>query len=418
MIEKAIRNAFEKGDADDRAFREKVYRSAFAALERALQANPNLSPDVVEKRREALQAKVIEIETEFIPAVPSVDPPSVQPQASEPGPDWSIAPSVEPDNGRPVTAAPPVDPVAARMSRAPDPVVAAPEPVVETPATPKSVAQEPAEPRLPEPPAAPRPEASQHRPQPEPFFPDVSDFDNSGPSPESRLDEAEVSTDGGPNVATERRRRPLTAVFLGVTVLALAAIGIWWGISTGLIKIPGAPQTDEITQLPPEDEEFTPGEEEAPLKPGEADAGRNWILVFSPSDPTTLNAPADTKAEVINNDSGDFVRIRSSAAGSAISFDVSKGVLEQLAGKHAVFDVVARAEEGKETQFSVDCNFGELGDCGRKRYQAGHDKGDFLFEMDLPAKAPGAEGTIAINSDVEGGGKALDVYEVKVSVSE
>ncbi len=417
MIEKAIRNAFDKGDADDRAFREKVYRSAFAALERALQANPNLSPDVAEKRREALQAKVIEIETEFIPAVPSVDPPSAQPL--DPGPDWSFTPSVEPDDGRPVSAAPPVDPIATRMSPAPDPAVAAPEPAVETPAAPKSATPEPAEPRLPEPPAAPQHEASQHRPLPEPFFPDVSDFDSSaGPSPEARMDEAEVSTDGGPNVATERRRRPLTAVFLGVTVLALAAIGIWWAISTGLIKIPGGSETDEITQLPPDDEEFTPGEEEAPQKPGEADAERNWILVFSPTDPTTINAPADTKAEVMNSDSGDFVRIRSSAAGSAISFDVAKGVLEQIAGKHAVFDVVARAEEGKETQFSVDCNFGELGDCGRKRYQAGHDKGDFLFEMDLPAKAPGAEGTIAINSDVEGGAKALDVYEVKVSVSE
>lgn len=411
MIEKAIRNAFEKGDADDRAYREKVYRSAFAALERALQANPNLSPEIAEKRREALQAKVIEIETEFIPAVPSVDPPSAQSPPSEPGPDWSFAPSVEPDNDRPVSAAPSVDPVAERMSRAPEPVAAAS-------VAGESEIAEPAEPRLPEPPVASQLDKSPHHPLPEPFFPDASDFDTArGPSPEPAMDEAEISAAGGPNVAPERRR-PLTAVFLGVTLLALAAIGIWWAISTGLVKIPGAPETDEITQLPPDDEEFTPGEEEAPLKPGEADAERNWILVFSPSDPTTLNAPADTKAEVMNDDSGGFVRIRSSAAGSAISFDVAKGVLEQIAGKHAVFDVIARAEEGKETQFSVDCNFGELGDCGRKRYQASRDKSDFLFEMDLPAKAPGAEGTIAINSDVEGGGKALDVYEVKVSISE
>ncbi|TIT51293.1 MAG: hypothetical protein E5W72_11680, partial [Mesorhizobium sp.] len=35
-IEKAIRNAFEKGNAEDRTFRERVYRSAFAALDRAL----------------------------------------------------------------------------------------------------------------------------------------------------------------------------------------------------------------------------------------------------------------------------------------------------------------------------------------------------------------------------------------------
>ena len=74
VIEKAIRNAFEKGDADDRAFREKVYRSAFAALERALQANPDLAPETAAKRRSDLQAKIAEIETEFIPAVAPVRP--------------------------------------------------------------------------------------------------------------------------------------------------------------------------------------------------------------------------------------------------------------------------------------------------------------------------------------------------------
>ena len=68
VIEKAIRSALEKGDADDRAFREKVYRSAFAALERALEANPDLAPEIAGKRRSDLQAKITEIETEFIPA--------------------------------------------------------------------------------------------------------------------------------------------------------------------------------------------------------------------------------------------------------------------------------------------------------------------------------------------------------------
>lgn len=388
VIEKAIRNAFEKGDADDRAFREKVYRSAFAALERALQANPNLAPEQGERRRVALQAKITEIETEFIPAVPAVE----TPVASAPA---DSAPSVELDSGRVAPAAPPVQPATVAPAKPADPVI--PEPVAKR-----------------EPGAEKAPPAG---PLPEPFFPDATDFDTPAPR-RPQADDGEVSAADGPNVQPERRRRPLTAVFLGVTLLALAAIGVWWGISTGLIKIPGAAQTDDIVQLPPEEEEFTPGAEEAPQKPGEADADRNWILVFSPSDPTTLNAPSDTRADVMNDDSGSFIRIRSSSSGSAISFDVAQGVLEQIAGKHAVFDIVARAEEGKETQFSIDCNFGEFGDCGRKRYQAVYQKGDFLFEMDLPAKPPGAEGTIAINSDVENGGKALDVYEIKVSVSE
>ena len=400
-IEKAIRSAFEKGDADDRAFREKVYRSVFAALDRALQGNPNLAPEVAEKRRSDLQATIAEIETEFIPAVPSVDTPINS--ASDPaGRFENEVPSVDFDDDRRAPGAPPPAVDATRRA-AVDPVVPVPEPI---------------EPRLPGTPAASRADAVSGRPIPEPFFPDTTDFGPEG----SRLGEppvasAEVSAAGGPNVAHDRRR-PMAAIFLSVTLLALAAIGVWWAISTGLVKLPEPPDTDIITEVPPEDESFTPGEEEAPQKPGEADAERNWILVFSPSDPTTVNAPGDTKADQMSDDSGDFVRIRSGASGSAITFDVAQGVLEQISGKHATFDIVARAEEGQETQFSVDCNFGELGDCGRKRYAAGYEKGDFLFEIELPAKAPGAEGTIAINSDVDNGGKAIDVYEIKVSVAE
>ncbi|MER9472865.1 hypothetical protein NKI60_09900, partial [Mesorhizobium sp. M0520] len=99
-IEKAIRNAFEKGNADDRAFRERVYRSAFAALDRALQANPNVTVEVAIKRRKAVQAKITEIESEFLPAVadvaaptdsleaaPAVEPPAETETEAEPTPD-------------------------------------------------------------------------------------------------------------------------------------------------------------------------------------------------------------------------------------------------------------------------------------------------------------------------------------------
>ncbi|RWK67297.1 MAG: hypothetical protein EOR45_35765, partial [Mesorhizobium sp.] len=87
-IEKAIRNAFEKGNAEDRAFRERVYRSAFAALDRALQANPNVTVEVAIKRRKAVQAKITEIESEFLPAVPAVGRPTdddaAEPAAEQP----------------------------------------------------------------------------------------------------------------------------------------------------------------------------------------------------------------------------------------------------------------------------------------------------------------------------------------------
>jgi hypothetical protein len=458
-IEKAIRNAFEKGDAEDRAFRERVYRSAFAALDRALKGNP-VSPEAAEKRRRDLQATIAVIETEFIPAVFEVEtpaeppaiapaePPAVAPAEppavapAEPagalapgdGQHPGEAPAVELDRRTPMPAAPAAGPAVAAPGEpvAPpsvDPVLdirPAPErpadpaaarrvePAVAAPET-SARAAERLEPRLAGDPEIPRPEEA--RPVPEAFFPDAADFGPVG-APVARPEDAtvELSAGAGPNVATERRR-PLAAAFFGVTLLALVGIGVWWALSTGLIKLPGAPDTDDITVVPP-DEDYTPGEEEAPQKPGEADAKRGWIAVFAPADPTTVSAPSDTKADVMSDDSGSFVRIRSGASGSAIVFDVSKGALEQIAGKHATFDIIARGAEDKETQFSVDCNFGELGDCGRKRYQAGFEKNDFLFDIDLPGKAPGAAGTIAIDSDVDNGGKALDVYEIKVSVVE
>ena len=487
VIEKAIRNALEKGDADDRAYREKVYRSAFAALDRALAGHPNLAADIAAKRRSDLQSKIAEIETEFIPAVTPIVPraappepapveaapaepapaelaaeaervPSVEPASAEAaGP----APTVEPESAAPPEAAAPEVELDARAERQ-TPAVAPSVPTIDSPQRPAapgrfsgragrvepslSEVAPPAEPLPAEPPGqrveptlapsrpsaeprqpaeptlagSPPPRSAPDRPVPESFFPDVSDFEGESRRPsESELAAAEVSAVDGPNVSTDRRR-PLAGIFIGVTLLALIGIGVWWGISTGLIKLPGAPDKSIIEEVPAEGDDYTPqpGAEEAPQKPGEADAQRAWIQVFTPSDPSTLSAPSDAKADIMNEDTASFVRIRSGASGSAIAFDVSKGVLEQIAGKHATFDIVARSEEGKETQFSVDCNFGELGDCGRKRFPATYEKKDFLFELQMPAKAPGSEGTIAITSDVDNAGKAADIYEIKVSVSE
>lgn len=407
-IEKAIRNAFEKGNAEDRAFRERVYRSAFAALDRALQANPNVTVEVAIKRRKAVQAKITEIESEFLPAVPAVGRPTdddaaapavEQPAGSEADADAEPEADAEPDAGADAEPAPP------------------PEVIVDGPAeSPASVAP----PVSDAPPAsdAPRSRVLPIVPDimPEAAFPDAPEIDLS--SPQSAGDgDAEVMPD-----RDDRRVRgphlPLTAIFLGVTLLAAAGIGLYFAAQTGVFK--SAAELDTAPpQTPPtvEDDDFTPpGDTAPPLNSGEANEARDWINVFSPSDPTLVSAPSDAKAEVMQDDSGSFLRIRSGASGSAISFDVEQGVLDKLAGKHATFDIVARSEEGQETQISVDCNFGELGDCGRKRYAVGHERNEYLFDVRFPDKRPGAAGTIAINSDFDKQGKSVDIYEIRVAI--
>ncbi|GLS38954.1 hypothetical protein GCM10010869_45510 [Mesorhizobium tianshanense] len=425
-IEKAIRNAFEKGNADDRAFRERVYRSAFAALDRALQANQGVTVEVAIKRRKAVQAKITEIESEFLPAVPDVglpaDDDAAAPAEEQPADSETEAePAPSPDV---VVEGPVEQPADSEAEPAPPPDVVVDGPVepqadsaveAESAPSPDIVVDGPVQP--------PASDASRSRVlpvvpdiMPEAVFAGVPEIDMSNPA-SAGDDDAEVMPDRDER-RVRGRRLPLTAIFLGVTLLAAAGIGLYFAAQTGVFK--SAAQLDTAPpQSPPtvDDDDFTPPSDTAsPLNPGEADEERDWINVFSPSDPTLVSAPSDAKAEVMQDESGSFLRIRSGASGSAISFDVGQGVLERLAGKHAVFDIIARSEEGKETQISVDCNFGEFGDCGRKRYAVGRENNEYLFDVRFPDKRPGAAGTIAINSDFDQQGKSVDIYEIRVSV--
>ena len=190
-----------------------------------------------------------------------------------------------------------------------------------------------------------------------------------------------------------------------------------------LVRLEGDIADLEIEgELPPEmDGAFYrvhPDPQFAPRKPGDGDQARDWIGIFTPADPSKVSVPAGAKADALKDDSGAFLRIRSGPSAAAVTFDVGQGVLDQIAGKHAIFDVIARAEDGKDTQMTVDCDFGELGDCGRKRYAVGRDRNEYLFEVQMPDKRPAAGGTIAIDSDFDKQGKAVDIYEIRVTAGD
>ncbi|MBZ9762072.1 hypothetical protein LB553_14480 [Mesorhizobium sp. CA8] len=395
-IEKAIRNAFEKGNAEDRAFREKVYRSAFAALDRVLQANPNVTVEAAISRRKAVQAKITEIESEFLPAVPEVTlPPENVAPAGNGAPDPHVEAPAE-------SAAPAVDAPLPPSQTAPSPSITVDGPV--------------------QPDASDRP-----RSRVLPRVPDIMPDETALPDAPSLDDSPGAPVGNGAQVAPDRderrirgRRLPLTAIFVVATLLAAAGIGLYFAKQTGVFKTAAELNTGPPEPTPTLDDEDSsqPAEPGSPQKPGEADQSKNWINVFSPADPTHVSAPSDAAAEVMKDDTGQFLRIRSGASGSAIAFDVGQGVLEKLAGKHAMFDIVARSEEGKETQISIDCNFGDLGDCGRKRYAVGHERNEYLFDVQFPNKHPGAAGTIAVNSDFDQKGKSVDIYEIRVSIAQ
>lgn len=324
-FEKAIRAAFEKGDASDRAYREKVYRSAFAALERALKANPQTTVENAMRRKQMLSAQISQIESEFIPAVAP---------AVAPSPAGNRAPEIAVD----------------------------------------------------------RENASR------------------GTSRHSYDEEVEAPS-YGEYAPRQRRRRPWLSLVITFVVLALLGIGGWLFFAPGPID-PGFP-----TSPPMDTEDFSPEQEQTRATPPPLSGQdlTDWIMVFQPSDATTVTAPGDSRAELMQEENGPFIRITSGSSGSPILFDVRESVLQALIGSRVVFNIVARAQDGAETQMSVECSLGELGDCGRKRYSVGAAEEEFLFEIDLPRVNPGAGGTIAINPDVEGSGRSVDVYAIRVT---
>lgn len=404
-IERAIRSALERGDAADRAFREKVYRQAFGALERALQSNPSLTVEAAIRRRKALQAKITEIEAAYIPAAPRAADVSLSDIERELG--------IDPADMR----MPPVAPPARHV----EPARAQPAPARPEPARPA--------------PRAPAPQ--QEFVRPEPAFEDsdtipLSDeivVEADGPTPvvpdimmetpRRRAPAPEAAEVRGEMRKPPRRRRPVIWAFIGITALCIAVVLGYGAQQMGLLGGNAARQQDLAdSRTPPtaESEDFEPGAEGDPATAGAVDPQRDWIAVFDPNDPSTVSAPGDAKAETMRDSAGPFIRLTSGQSGSAILFDVGQGVLERIAGKRATFDIVARAQDGTETQMSVACNFGELGDCGRKRYAVGAGRADYLFEIDVPKAEPGAGGTIAVNSDFANTGKSVDVFAIRVSV--
>ncbi|MEZ5805617.1 MAG: hypothetical protein R3E51_19650 [Rhizobiaceae bacterium] len=457
-IEKAIRTALEKGDVENPEFRSRVYRSVEAALDRVIQGNPQMTVEKAIARRRQLQQKIAEIETEFVPARPAdsasdddldaalLDILENAPgetrmdagRSAPPAPDFPAAPAGE---------APLVELAGRREPGFSEPAfnhetgTGRPEPSLsgdgrfsaaarraagEVPAVELGVA------------SADAGHAGRVADVPEPVAPSVDigvipsvsgrmepdlDFPATMPPP---LDEPDISAPVPPAplevAAADRRarkrerRRPFAAVFFGLTLVALAVVGLLFAVQTGLLKSPAERDTS-VPNPPPQlgSEDFDPGSAGPPALGDQPASQQDWIDVFVPADPSTANAPGGTTAEAMQDDSGAFLRIRSGSGDAAVSFDVGQGVLEQLAGRKAVFNITARGEDGQQTEMSIECNFGDLGDCGRKRYEVGYEKGDFLFEITFPDKQPGSSGTIAINSDFSGQGRSIDIYGIRVA---
>ncbi len=205
--------------------------------------------------------------------------------------------------------------------------------------------------------------------------------------------------------AIKKKRSPLLRYGFPALLLFVALI-IGYSLYSSFTDLSRQPSTSAATG----------GADMAPLKEGQEPGDENWITIYQPSEATRITAQGRATAEILRDGTRSFARITSPDADTTITFDVGEGILDQLAGRKATFDIIAKAEDGKPTQMSISCNFASLGDCGRRRYDVNQTMSDFLFDVDFAkgTKAGGA-GTIAITSDLTGTGKPVDIYEIRVS---
>ena len=232
-------------------------------------------------------------------------------------------------------------------------------------------------------------------------------------SVESKIESA------GTRAIRDEPRRGWAFLFILVTLLAFLVMGVWIAFSTGSLKLRGidAEAPDNTVVIAPQDQPIAPVETAQNTAPA---ADNDWLMIFRPDNPGDLVVDPTISAKVTGTGPLAHLRIEpaSSAAGDAsVVFEIGKGILEQIAGKNVVFDIVAAADDDKPTQISILCDFAGLGDCGRKRYQIDGVTSDNLFQIEFPAGTPTGDGEIILNPDVDGKGRALEIYAIKVRVA-
>lgn len=372
-LETAIRQALERSERANSETRARIYQSARNALEAGLKKQDVHDPDVIAQQRHRLEGVIHAIELEeraSLKAAVSVPPPVRVETSNAPTPSAELDHDIHMPSGRNADAAdsPVVDGGLSglRPERRDGPRVAEAAPV--------------------QPVAGKRGKAAK----------------------------AEATA------AKPRRRKRgsfLSFVMVITTLVAAVVMGAWWVETSGLLKT--AAERDTSVANPPstvQSEDFDGAAGLKTLGPQSGFSG-DWVDVFTPADASNVKAGSRAAADPVSDERGQRLRITSATpdADGNVSIEIPASVLEQISGKTSTVALSVQSDTGKQTQFSVECDFSSLGDCGRHRFTVNEEKNDMLFKVTFDRSlAPSSPGHILINSDVTGAGNSLSVYAVRI----
>lgn len=375
-LETAIRNALEKSDRSNAEVRARIYQSSRQALEAGLRKQGIDDPQVVALQRQRLESLIHLIENEERNRLLDRVEQQLRPLAPES--------QAHHDHG--------VDPVSQTAHH--DHMAVEPELRGETRDVRPGAAA-----IAPEPPSAGR---------------------RNGKPAKRGTSAADASLAFRPEGAVGRRKRRglFARLFIYVTLLAFIGFGAWWVYSSGLLLSPE--QRDTSVPNPPaqvQAEDFN-GTEPAPSLSAGRGFSDDWVEVFNAERGSSgVSAGPRAAVENIATPAGKALRVtsKSVAQDGAVSVEVPVEVMRDMAGKSSTISITLQSSSDRQTQVSVSCDFATLGDCSRHRFTATAERADMLlnttFERSL---APNAPGKIFINSDIDGSGRPVNLYSVRI----
>ncbi|MBL4893176.1 MAG: hypothetical protein JKX91_15425 [Rhizobiaceae bacterium] len=366
-FDELIKQALFKQDSSNPAIREQIYQSSRAALSRMIERKGDVSPEVALRQRDILEQSILKIEGEFLnppSSTPSVD--TVQVAAPAP----SVPPLVES-----VTAAQEAPPIS-------------PEPVIST-------HQE----------AQPQPVAA---PEPVSQYEDDEDF--------------EVS-DHEPDLTSRYKTRRRVIKFVGfIGLLAIIALVAYVSYLLVLALI------DKNTGDQPRNREVNRVSALNPVD-GEVRNLNQYITLLEPNDPSTIVTDGAGQAKIVNDVEATVLRIVSlrstfdkSQPAKPILLEILPGILSQIMGKKITVEILAKSGSSGPATFSVECMFGEIGSCGRKRFRVGLQPEAVVFSIDVKGENPGQKAYLAIRTDIassanlSGRGDILDIISARLRI--
>lgn len=381
-LETAIRNALDKSDRSSAEVRARIYQSSRQALEAGLRKQGIDDPEVVAQQRQRLEALIHAIENEERNRLLSVVEDHVRREAAR-------APAPPPPPVRPSLSA-------ARNEVDDDDEVVAVEAEVR----------------------------GEQRDAGTPTH-DMGDFraERGVVAPDARSVSADAASLAfkPERAAKARRKKGLVArLFIYFTLLAFIGFGAWWVYSSGLL-LSSAERDTSVPNPPPEvqSEDFT-GAEAAPQPSLEAGRGFSeaWEEIFNAERGNTgLQAGSLASIEPIATPAGKAVRLTSRVAESDgnVAITVPAEVLREMAGKSSTISVTLQSSSDRQTQLSISCDFGSLGNCARHRFTATPERADMLINVTFDRTlAPDAPGRIIINSDIDGNGRPVNLYSARI----